>query len=862
MARRISLSFSLVLVGLAAALIGSTPAAAAIGPPWCGTPSPDGTAALPDGTGPSDPVGSYPHIPWYAIGCTLDSIAAQSNGRLTVEVIGQSALGRDMYLATINALDTKHQKQSFKNWQKFRALALKEPKQAQIGLWSMHDAIKVPLYVQAGIHGNESEGIDASLQIIERLATTPYGTDPEVDQILDNAVVLFNVIQNPDGHIANQRANGNNFDLNRDFLTQSQSETRASIAIMQKWLPPETLDLHGYVTPTLIEATTKPHNPSIEYDLWLKWNQARIDANEAAMNAIGLAVTRPINDWCPNGDAPPASTGLCAGGIQPGPAVAEGWDDWGPFYTPMYSQHIGLNGSTVEMCNSTGTACGVPGSTTHPRGRVGSRTAQYTVVWSTLLYDTTNRYDLIWDEAEIYIRGAENAARPACCPAPFDVANNWMTEYPDAHVIPIGEGQRSDPEANRLVEWLLANGIEVTQTTADFTWGTHTFEKGSYVVSMRQPHRGLANTALGLGDNISASITQLYAPPAAWSHGYLWGADIVTIPRGAEGFYPDRREIKKPGKLTGGVDRGNADRYVLEIDSATAVRALNELVGSGVPAQIALDPFAGSAGTLPAGSALFAADDATKETLAAIGKERGLHFQPALTASLPALDPVDHAPRIAVLTTAINQDVWSLRNLGFTADPISTATLNTALTDPLEGYDVVFNTANWPSAANPLARTRLTAFFARGGGYLGAGANGGNFLTTGAELVGLTALTRGGNGRSGILFWENSLGAASPVVGAYPTTDTLIADPPTWFSTLPTTLAADARLPAGGTILAAGLWLMDPLSATAPGAAVIAHGTNAAGTARVTLFASNPLYRADPEREWPSLGAAAYWVDQ
>ncbi len=98
--------------------------------------------------------------------------------------------------------DTKHQKQSFKNWQQFRKLAPVDPKKAQIGLWSMHDKIKVPIYVQAGIHGNESEGIDASLQVIERLATTPYGTDPEVDTILDNAVVLFNVIHNPDGHIA------------------------------------------------------------------------------------------------------------------------------------------------------------------------------------------------------------------------------------------------------------------------------------------------------------------------------------------------------------------------------------------------------------------------------------------------------------------------------------------------------------------------------------------------------------------------------------------------------------------------------------------------------------------------------------
>ena len=117
MARRISLSFSLILAALAAALIGSTPAAAAIGPPWCGTPIPDGVAALPDGSDPSHPVGSFPHIPWYAIGCTLDAIAAQSDGRLTVEVIGQSALGRDMFLATINALDTKTQKRNFKNWQ-------------------------------------------------------------------------------------------------------------------------------------------------------------------------------------------------------------------------------------------------------------------------------------------------------------------------------------------------------------------------------------------------------------------------------------------------------------------------------------------------------------------------------------------------------------------------------------------------------------------------------------------------------------------------------------------------------------------------------------------------------------------------
>jgi hypothetical protein len=43
---------------------------------------------------------------------------------------------------------------------------------------------------------------------------------------------------------------------------------------------------------------------------------------------------------------------------------------------------------------------------------------------------------------------------------------------------------------------------------------------------------------------------------------------------------------------------------------------------------------------------------------------------------------------------------------------------------------------------------------------------------------------------------------------------------------------------------------------------VIAHGTNTAATARMTVYAMNPLYRADPEREWPSVSTAAYWGDQ
>ncbi|MGH2994947.1 MAG: M14 family zinc carboxypeptidase [Gaiellaceae bacterium] len=857
MARR--LRTWLVALGLlAVTLTLAAPAAAEIAPPWCGTPEPDAAENLPDGTDPADPPGSFPHIPYYAIGCTLDAIEAQSGGRMTVEVVGRSATGRDMYLVVINALDTPQRQQDFHAWEQIRKVALTDPARAHALLQSSGDNVKIPLYIQGGIHGNEYEGVDSNMRVIEKLATTPYGADPDVDAILDHAVVVFNVIQNPDGRVAGTRANGNGFDLNRDFLTQSQSETLASVQIMQEWIPPDMLDLHGYLEPMmLIEATTKPHNPSIEYDMWLKWNQARIDANEAALNAAGYEVQRPINDWCSDADLPP-----CPPGETPGPEVAEGWDDWGPFYTPMYAQHVAMNGSTVEMCSLA--SCG---------GRAGALEQQEITTLSTLTFNVGNRADVLFDELEIYRRGVTDAPRPACCPPPFDIDNNWMLEYPKAYVIPVGEGQRSDPEANRLVVWLLFNGVEVDELKQDYTLGSQTFRKGSYVVWMAQARRGLIDTALGIGVDVSPRINILYAPPAAWSHGYLWGADIATIPDAAV-FSPQTNRVLKPSFLLGGVEPGTASRYVLEVDSPTAVRTLNRLVGNGISAQLALTAFsAPTGGTFPAGSVIFPADQATKVALAAAGRESGVWFRRLTNGSLPAVDPIEGVPRIAVLVAgaaaALNQSVWSLRNLGFAADPVPTGSAsalnNAAGPNPLDGYDVVFNTITWPAANAPTSRARLTAFFNGGGGYIGAMAAGASFLSAAnsGQLPGLATGSSTGGGQSGIFYWQNAGGAASVIVGAYPSQDTAIMDPPTWFSTVPAGATVDGRLLGDTTsTFAAGLWRF-PRTAPA-NAPIIVHAPAAAAgsTARVTAFAMNPLYRADPEREWPMVSEAAYWADQ
>jgi hypothetical protein len=112
-----------LLAAVICSLVGATGANAAIEPPWCGTPMPDAAENLPDGSDPADPPGSFPHIPYYAIGCTLGDIASRSNGRMEVEVLGESALGRDMYKVTINALDTRAQRKGDARLQRVIGLA-------------------------------------------------------------------------------------------------------------------------------------------------------------------------------------------------------------------------------------------------------------------------------------------------------------------------------------------------------------------------------------------------------------------------------------------------------------------------------------------------------------------------------------------------------------------------------------------------------------------------------------------------------------------------------------------------------------------------------------------------------------------
>jgi hypothetical protein len=859
----------------------STPASAQLAPPWDGNPISAGLgptygetwcADAAPGSNIANQQGTpLALIPYEAIACTLDSFNQEAADagvppRMTYSQIGSSDAGRTLYGVVVNALETPEQQRDYDRWLQVRDLMFSDPTGAQALLESFGDEVKIPVFIEANIHGNEEEGTDAMMQVVRDLVTLPYGTNDEVDNFLDHAMLILIPIQNPDGRFLGQRQNGNGFDMNRDLLVQSQPEIRANVALQQEWLAPVGLAMHGYVNPTLIDGLTKPHNPGIDYDLFVGWNQRRLDVNEDALAGVGMGITRPVNQW--NADAEDSPPPV-------GPAYAEGWDDWGPFYTQTYMAFYGVDSSTLEMCSNINVDPGC-------NGRFGSKRAQYVGFYSSARFWIENRSAMLHDQLEIFRRGVTSAPRPNCCEDALiagrgftEDQHNWMVPYPKAFVIPFrGDGQRSDAEANRLTQWLLDNDITVERTNKDFSWrppGSSAkvfLEEKSYVVWMDQALRGLALTALDPGQDISDRITQLYAPPGAWSHGQLWGADTLEISAADSGFHPPTTPTTSTNPLSGGPVAGPADWYSVTLHGVTEVRAILQLLRDGVDGEVAETSFHSfSGGTMPAGSLIFPNDSATVAALNAAGDAAGITFERNL-GSEPSTTQLDEAPKIAILVNSanptINDTSWSLGQIfgtdaGFVSVANGTNSLQNAPTDPLLDYDVIYNAGqNYPGATNTTARARLQAFFARGGGYIGTSQSANNFAFLSVAGLLTSPLSQGSDSAGGgIANWTNG-GTQGPVTGGYPAQDFLyLPSNITYFSAVPAGAIVDGRyLGSTDDLFLAGLWR--DRDATVAGAPMIVHGTTTEDS-RYLGLATNPFSRGDAEREWALIGQAALW---
>jgi hypothetical protein len=145
---------------------------------------------------------------------------ARASPVVTSAVAGVSSGGRPLRYAVVSALAPARLRAGLRRLRAVRAGRAAGAAGAPAVVW-----------VTGSVHGNEPSGADADLRLLHDLAARCD------DPLLRREVVVVLPVQNPDGHDAGTRTNGNGFDLNRDWLAVTQGETAARLRALTE-LPP------------------------------------------------------------------------------------------------------------------------------------------------------------------------------------------------------------------------------------------------------------------------------------------------------------------------------------------------------------------------------------------------------------------------------------------------------------------------------------------------------------------------------------------------------------------------------------------------------------------------------------------------
>ena len=391
--------------------------------------------------------------------------------------------------------------------------------------------------------------------------------DPE--EMLASMFFIICPNENPDGKMYNTRTNCNGFDLNRDGMFQTQSETRAITEMIAYYNPISMVELHGFVEAFQIEPCTPPHAPNIEYDLLIEHNTK---ASEALGNAA-VSSSRVYNSYeMTNRDFFVTD--------EDGKAYwAEPWDDMTTNYTPQYAGLHGTMGNTVEVpeANEAGTDLLTYGLMGHCDYLMNNK--KVLIVNQLKIFERcVNNTDA--DEMRKFFvdaydtPGAEaNLIRPRS-----EENNNYFPEY---YIIPMDvENQRNLDAAYEMEAFFVRNGVKVSVLDEDVTVKGTTYKKGAMVLDMYQAKRAVISSALYDGVLLT-EWDELYSEPITSFH-MTRGFDCDEIR--VKDAFKNKTTLLTSARTPQGAYVEKSDEVgvvVIMNNSVDAIAAVNELLQSG-----------------------------------------------------------------------------------------------------------------------------------------------------------------------------------------------------------------------------------------------------------------------------------------
>lgn len=477
---------------------------------------------------------------------------ARVSDRVRVEVIGQSYEQRPLLLVTITS-PRNHARSAQIAAQR---QALVDPAQPLPG----DDAPSV-VWLGYSVHGNETSSGEAAMLTAYYLAANQ---DAETAVWLENAVVVIDPAQNPDGrdrasnwhnawgsrppsadpadreHVEpfpTGRVNHYFTDLNRDWLALAQADSWPKVAQFHRWYPNIQIDFHEMgkdstyyfePSPKSMESPLLPRS-SYEANHWL----ARFHAQ--ALDALGSLYY-----------------------------TGENFDNFSPIYGSTYPDFHGAVGVTVEQASS--------------RGRVQE------TVNGPLHFDFTIRNQVATGLASV--RGAvEDRMRLFVLQKAF-----FRSALAQAAAYPVRDwvfGDAADATlTRRLLALLLQHRIQVHALARDVEVDGKRFHAGSaYVVPVRQPQFRLAHAIFEFtppvkGDVFYSGTSYAVAP----AYGLRYAASRGALPTGVK--------VEAAPAAQGGIHGGRAGfAYVADARDFGSYRLLGGLLRDGVRVRTAHQPF-------------------------------------------------------------------------------------------------------------------------------------------------------------------------------------------------------------------------------------------------------------------------------
>lgn len=543
----------------------------------------------------------------------LHALAAAAPARVKVFDYGESWEGRKLVYAAVGSEVNIRRLAEIRSGMARLADPRKTPEAEARRLISSLPAV---IWLGYGVHGSEISSSDAALLTAYHLLAAK--NDKLTEQVLSQVLVLINPLQNPDGRerflhnfeeslglepdasrLAAEhnepwpggRTNHYLFDLNRDWISLTQPETRGIVKALLEWYPLVFTDLHEMATDATYYFTPEadPYNPHLTAD------------QRASLQLFGHNDAQWFDRF----------------GFDY--FTREIYDAFYPGYGASWPAYYGAIAMTYEQATA--------------RGLIVRRNDETVLTYR----DTVRRHFVAsLATAETAARHREKLLGDFYRYRATAVAEGGAEPVKE-YILPRGLDAAA---TDKLAGILMEQGVEVKRATAAFRAGDREYAAGTYVVPLAQPAKRLIRTLLDPVTPMDEAFlrqeearrqrklrTEIY-DVTAWSLPLMFNVEAVARPELSTGSFEAAQSARViPGQVK--IAKATV-AYLAPWGSAAAGRLLAAALRQDLRVSSSDKPFAMNGTKFPSGTLIFKVLDNPPdlgERLARLAAETGATIQ-------------------------------------------------------------------------------------------------------------------------------------------------------------------------------------------------------------------------------------------